>query len=265
MAHLHRHIHRNNFQSNNPFCIFKHISTQQPFSGDKKGLILPGSLHDSHSAIIHWAQENIFPSISFFLMQPNRIWVPSFRNQFDLTNDCKSDIRPSCNLRSSQHVRGWFDFSWGFHQISKKWRIYICHRTYLHDAHWAQENIFQSISSFLMQPNRIWVPSFRNQFDLTNDSKSDIRPSCNHQSSQHVRGEILFFLKLLHQNFQEIQEMMDLHRAYFYYKRLYSFISWSHQNQTNQIIFLNQKFLYWYQKMGRIWLLDRVCLGGETF
>ena len=95
-----------------------------------------------------------------------------------------------------------------------------------------------------MQPNRIWVPSFRNQFDLTNDSKSDIRPSCNLQSSQHVRGEILFFLKLLHQNFQEIQEMMDLHRVHFYDKRMYSFISWSHQNQTNQIIFLNQKFLY---------------------
>ena len=105
---------------NNYFCIFKHIVTQQPFSGDKKGLTLPGSLHDSHSAIIHWAQEIIFPSISSFLMQPNRIWVPSFRNQFDLTNDSKSDIRPSCNLRSSQHVRGWFDFSWDFHQNSKE-------------------------------------------------------------------------------------------------------------------------------------------------
>ena len=96
-----------------------HLNTFQhnsPFTGDKKGLILPGSLHGSHSAIIHWAQEIIFPSISSFLMQPNRIWVPSFRNQFDLTNDSKSDIRPSCNLRSSQHVRGWFNFSWGFHQ-----------------------------------------------------------------------------------------------------------------------------------------------------
>ena len=183
MAHLQRHTHQIEQFSILLLTVFAYLNTFQSLYRWKKGLILTGSLHDSHSAIIHWAQEIIFPSISSFLMQPNRIWVPSFRNQFDLTNDSKSDIRPSCNL----------------------------------------------------------------------------------QSSQHVRGEILFFLKLLHQNFQEIQEMMDLHRVHFYDKRMYSFISWSHQNQTNQIIFLNQKFLYWNQKMGRIWLLDGVCLGGETF